>query len=416
MRITNGMMMRKYGKNLNVNLGRMNRTSQQIESGRRFQRASEDPVRGLKALQIRRNLSSLHQYSSNIDTVDSWLAQTEVAVSAIKSHADKAVDLVLQGRNDTLSSEDRLLIATSLRNVQEALLKDLNSQVAGKYLLGGANTKEVPFTVDPDTGQLMFSGVSVWEYGQDGDPGSGVGFTPFNPHDEDAVGHFNSLEAKAYVDLTGEFQLDDGEVVDKSTLFDMYTPGLAVVGVGPNNLYNLIGRIIHAFESEHRMEPETVENVFNTSTGEYEDMVYMINKGTNLMRNIDGPVEELEYLLDIIDDPNSSPEAVDKAQKEYDLYSEAYTGGDGLFKRLQDAQLNALISLVNVGEKANFVSYLQERNEEYVYQAEVMQNKLEGIPADEAIMNFKMQDYIYKACLQMGSYIFQPSLMDYIKR
>ena len=96
----------------------------------------------------------------------------------------------------------------------------------------------------------------------------------------------------------------------------------------------------------------------------------------------------------------------------------AYVSGaeeHGLFKRLQDAQLNALLSLVNVGEKANFISYLKERNEEYIYQAEVMMNKLEVIPPDEAIMNFKMEDYVYKACLQMGTYIFQPTLMDYIK-
>jgi flagellar hook-associated protein 3 len=402
------MMARKYGRNLNINLGRMNQTSQQIESGRRFQRASEDPVRGLKALQVRRNLSALNQYSVNIDTVDSWLAQTEVVVSAIKAHADKAVDLVLQGRNDTLSTEDRTLIATALRNVQEALLKDLNSQVASRYLMGGANTKEVPFAVDPETGHLMFNGESVFDVGT---PESGVGFTVVKE------GDFESLEANVYVDLTGEFQLTEyGELVDRSTVFDMFTPGVNVIGVGPNNLYNLIGRIIHSFESEHSIQPQTIENVFNPVTGEYEDVVHMINKGVNRMRDIDGPVDPLSHLLDVIGDPDTPDHIRDQAEFDYALYSEAYVGGDGLFKRLQDAQLNALISLVNVGERANFVSYLKERNEEYVYQAEVLQSKLEGIPADEAIMRFRMQDFVYKACLQMGSYVFQPSLMDYIKR
>jgi hypothetical protein len=164
------------------------------------------------------------------------------------------------------------------------------------------------------------------------------------------------------------------------------------------------------------IEPQTIENVFNTVTGETGPEDHLVNKGVNRMRDIDGPVEDLYHLLDRMSDPDVSDEAVDKAQFEYDLYGQAYIGGDGLFKRLQDAQLNALISLVNVGEKANFINYLKERNEEYVYQAEVLQNKLEGIPADEAIMKFRMQDFVYKACLQMGSYIFQPSLMDYIKR
>jgi len=366
MRITNGMMMRKYGRNLNINLGRMNHTSSQIESGRRFMRASEDPVRALKALQVRRNLSALNQYTSNIESVDLWLAQTEVAVSAIKSHADKAVDLVLQGRNDTLAPEDRFLIATSLRSIREALLKDLNSQVAGKYLLGGANTKEVPFTVDPDTGELMFNGESVFEMGM---PESGAGYTSYNP----AVHDFESMETRIYIDLTGEFQLRnesedlEEDLVDKSTVFNMHVPGIDVIGVGPNNLYNLLSRVIYAFESEYI-------------------------SGVDRMTDIDGP---------IIED---------------DAFDGAFIGGDGLLQRLQDAQLGALVSLIKVGEKSNFITYLHERNGEYIYQAEVMQNKLETIPPDEAILMFKMQDYVYKACLQMGTYIFQPTLMDYIKR
>jgi len=414
-------MMKKYGGNLNRNLGRMNNTSQQIESGRRFKKASEDPVRALKALQVRRNLSALNQYTMNIDTADSWLTQTEVVVSAIKSHADKAVDLILQGRNDTMAAEDRKIIATSLKNVQEALLKDLNSQVAGRYLMGGANTKEVPFRVhqgaedpfDPDpeqAGQLLFNTENVFQIRL---PESSIGFTTYGE------GDFESLESKVYVDLTGEFQLNEfGELIDKSTVFDMFTPGVAAIGVGPNNLYNLIGRIIFAFESEYQQKDVTIENALNPITGDYSDLEFRVYSGTIRMHDIDGPImDELDYLLDIVNDPTVSQEERDRAQYEYNLFGgESYLGGSGLFQRLQEAQLNALISLVNVGERCNFVNYLKERNEEYVFQAEVLQNKLEGIPPDEAIMHFKMQDYVYKACLQMGTYIFQPTLMDYIKR
>jgi len=384
------MMMRKYGRNLNINLGRMNHTSTQIETGRRFMRASEDPVNALKALQVRRNLSALNQYSANIDSVDSWLAQTEVAISAIKSHADKAVDLVLQGRNDTMAPEDRYLIATSLRSVQEALLKDLNSQVAGRYLLGGAHTKEKPFTVDLSTGELLFNGESVFEMGM---PESGAGYTPYNP----AAHEFESMESRVYVDLTGEFQLhnesDDIEkdLADKSTVFNMHTPGIDVIGVGPNNLYNLLSRIIYAFESEYKSQTVTSAQI-DPETGLEMDLDFSVNAGVDRMPDIDGPIFE------------------------DDDFDGAFIGGSGLLERLQEAQLNALVSLIKVGEKANFITYLQERNGEYVYQAEVMQNKLEAMPPDEAIMMFKMQDYVYKACLQMGTYIFQPTLMDYIKR
>jgi len=345
MRITNGMMIKRYNKNINLNLNSMNRTAQQIASGRRFERGSEDPVRALKALQVRRSGNALEQFSANIDAVDSWLQQTETAVMAIKTAADKAMDLIIQGRNDTLAPEDRKIIATNLRSIQESLLKDLNTQVANKYLLGGSNTKKVPFTVGDD-GHLEFNGESIYNI--------------------ESLEELLCMENPAYVDLTGEFKYEDGgwEFVDKSTVFDMFTAGVSIIGVGPENLYDLIGRIATAFESEYEL-------------------------GEDRMKDIDGPIS--------IDDPD-------------------YHGTKGLFRMLQDKQQNVIIELVKVGEKSNFISYLKERTENNLYEAQVMQNKLELIPPDEAILKYKMQDYVYKACMQMSTYIFQPSLMDYLKR
>jgi hypothetical protein len=95
-------------------------------------------------------------------------------------------------------------------------------------------------------------------------------------------------------------------------------------------------------------------------------------------------------------------------------YLTAYEGL-GLSKRLENAQLRCLLGVVQVGEKSNFVTYLKTRNEDNMFQAQELQNRLEAIPPDEAILNFKMEDYVYKACLQMSSYIVQPGLMTYIK-
>ena len=395
MRITNGMMMKRYSRNLNVNLAAMDKTSQQIASGRKFQRGSEDPVSALRALQVRRSGDALEQFSSNIDVATTWLAQTETAVATIKSSADKAVDLIVQGRNDTLAPEDRAVIATSLRGVRDALLKDLNTQIAGKYILGGANTKgdvntkEAPFTVDEATGHLMFNGEDVFE--------------------ATSLDDFKSLQDHVYVDLTGEFKLDsdknDSNIVDKSTVFDMYTPGLNIIGVGPNNLYNLISRIADAFDSEYRIVTKPVTDANGNAV--YDEagnqIMTTVNEGFDHMSDIDGPVNKVTDENDpFFGDQN------------FDAYADPPGFNPGLFERLQNAQTKAIIELVKVGEKSNFVSYLKDRNDANLYDTQVMQNKLEVLPPDEAIMNFKMQDYVYKACLQMGSYIMQPSLMSYL--
>lgn len=343
MRVTNSIMLRRYSANLGLNLKEMNRTSQQVSSFRKFQKGSEDPMSALKALQARKTLTALDQYAKNIDTADSWLSQTEIAVSSVKKVADEAIDLLIQGRNDPMATEDRKIIAGALRNLQEQLLKNLNSQISNKYILGGTNTKEAPFTVDYTTGELFFNGQSV-----------------------NAADSIDDIKPDpVYYDLGLGFKMDEmTDMPDPNSVFDMYLPGINIIGVGEFNLYSLVGKLATAFENED-------------------------------MASIDG----YESLMP------GQPSTIDPELQ-----------NNGLFKRLQDAQLNALIELTTVGEKTKFVEYIKNRTETNIYQTEVMINKLEAIEPDKAIMNFKMQEMVYQACLQMGTYIFQPSLMDYIKR
>ncbi|GHV10650.1 hypothetical protein FACS1894219_00520 [Clostridia bacterium] len=361
-RITNSMMVRRYGRALNINMGMLDSIHQQVASGRLFQKGSENPSSALKALQVRRNLSELDQYSVNIDAVDSWLLQTETALNAVKRNIDEAVLLIVQGRNDVLAPEDREIIASNLLTIQDTMLKDLNTQIAGKYLLGGANTKTPPFTVDPDTGHLLYNNTDVFE-------AESLDDFP----DDDPL-----------VDLgLGFYGNDDGDPEDKTTVFNMFTRGINIIGIGPNNMFNLMGRLAQAF-AENKMED--VDGPIEE--GDYSDTIVNVA--------IDGTIEEI---------PNPYPD-----------YQGAFDGVAGLFKRMQDGQQHTLVELVKIGEKTNFITYLKGRTDDNIFLAESRQSQLEDIDAEEAIMNFEMQNYVYKACLQMGTYIFQPSLMDYLRK
>jgi len=433
------MMMNRYSKNLNNSLKQMNDTSNQIATGRRFLRGSEDPVRALKALQVRRRGEALEQFNFNIQSAEAWLTQTEVAVSAIKQTADKAVDLLIQGRNDSLAIEDRQIIATSLRSLQDQLLKDLNTQLAGKYALGGANTKTVPFVVDSATGHLWYNVFPEFidETGAVTAQGGGVG--GWNVFEMQSIDEFFGDETSVFWDLTGEFQMRDMDVssildglVNRNTVFDIRTLGLQAIGVGPNNLYNLIGRLALAFETDDMKSvdgPVDTDALMQNEIGPdgqdfwaLED--YLISKYPNTSDpNPDFPVTQIvgtppnETKIVRPEMPGHRPYLSTTMQMYLEEdYLRAFDGGDGLFKRLQDRQLNALIELTKVGEKYNYVDYLKTRNEDSMFQMEELQNRLEVMPPDEAILRFKMEDYVYKACLQMSTYIIQPSLMQFLGR
>ena len=421
-RITNSMMMRRYGSNIAMNTAQLDKKGLQVSTFRRYQRGSEEPMSALKAMQVRRSLSEMNQVTRNLDVAEHWLAQSETAAMAIKDCVDRAILLTIQGRNDPLAEEDRLIIAHQLKSIQEELLQALNTQVAGKYLFGDANTKGIrlddtgsqipiqpPFTIlmgfegdegefnpdhlgrsgileninpdldprepstwwynkfeyviDPVTSDLVLSDTPVreklWIYTDE----MPLYYNNLNLYDEDNMEEIYDRIKPVYFDLGLGLRLDDNGAPYSHTVFNLYTSGVELIGAGNNNLYNLIGELADAFKDGD-------------------------------MQAIDGYIAEVDH---------SNPS----------LSKDNLRGG--IFQRLQDAQLKVLIGITTIGEHSNFVSYLQDRNRDSIFLAEEMQNKLEIIQPDEAIMNFKMQEVVYQACLQMGNYILQPSLMSYLK-
>ncbi|MPN19283.1 hypothetical protein SDC9_166650 [bioreactor metagenome] len=73
------------------------------------------------------------------------------------------------------------------------------------------------------------------------------------------------------------------------------------------------------------------------------------------------------------------------------------------------------IDYVNVGQKTNFLDFLESRLKTNEYNAKSKQSRLEGIDEAEAILDFKTQETAYNAALAMGSKILQATLLDYMK-
>jgi len=237
MRITNNMLSRKYVGNLNSSLEELDRLNDQVASGRKYAKASDDPATALKALQVRRNLARISQYQTNLTDAANWLMQTESTVAGIKEIATQAYEATLQGMTGTVSETDRKILGQQLRDLQEQLLQMANSNFSGRYILGGANTRMAPFTVD-GAGKLLYNGQDV---------------------DGAAV---NNVDV--FYDLGMGLQLDAAGEIKPETAFTISTNGALVLGSGidgnglPNNLYRLIGQISQCFEGNDLSNMDTL--------------------------------------------------------------------------------------------------------------------------------------------------------------
>ncbi len=241
MRVTTRMMTNKYTRSLNALSSSVNKLNDQIASGRSFSKASENPAAAISAFQIRRDLSKLESYQSNISYAADVMKNAESSLMDIHDLTQNASDKILEGINGTMSISDRKIIAQEIRTIQEQLLQSLNSNSAsGSYYFGGTQTDSPPFTVV--SGKLQYKGIDMDSIAS-GSPQE----TLLN---DDAL----------YLDIGLNIQFDalQPQKLDGRTAFNLAIPGISFAGNGvttinsdtySNNIYNLLGSVADGMES-----------------------------------------------------------------------------------------------------------------------------------------------------------------------
>lgn len=147
MRVTQGMLNGTFMRNLNRNLRDMDKLQEQMSSGKRISKPSDDPVSVLSALRLRTGLVENTQYSRNVDDVNSWLNYTDSALNEVNTILQRIRQLAIYGANDTLPSQSKQAMAKEVQQLKEQLLHLGNSTHAGKYIFGGTQTTAKPFNV-----------------------------------------------------------------------------------------------------------------------------------------------------------------------------------------------------------------------------------------------------------------------------
>ncbi|MEW9123762.1 MAG: flagellar hook-associated protein FlgL [Thermotaleaceae bacterium] len=160
MRITNSMMTNTMLRNLNNSLNRMDKVQQQMATGKRIQRPSDDPVAMAKILTLSSDISASEQYKKNVDDALSWMATTEIAVTQIQDVIQRVRELTVRGATGSLADSDREAIQKEISQLKEQIVAIGNSSYAGAYIFSGYKTTEQPFRIEetPVGQKLTYNG------------------------------------------------------------------------------------------------------------------------------------------------------------------------------------------------------------------------------------------------------------------
>ncbi len=131
--------------NVQKSTSNMNRLQEQISTGKKVNRASDDPAGARKILSLRSEDLRLDQYSSNIQTATQSLDFSASAVQNTSDILQRITELTMQGVSDSSDQTNRTIIANEINQLLETIMQSSNSQRLGRYVFAGTETTTEPF-------------------------------------------------------------------------------------------------------------------------------------------------------------------------------------------------------------------------------------------------------------------------------
>ncbi len=124
-------------------------TQQQLSTGKKINRPSDDPVGSAKVLRMTEELASLQQYQRNNDLVTGSLEQQETILDNITNSVNRARMLTIQAGDGALSDADRKALASEIGQIKDEVFDLMNSQNAeGDYYFSGYQSESQPFVLN----------------------------------------------------------------------------------------------------------------------------------------------------------------------------------------------------------------------------------------------------------------------------
>lgn len=137
---------------------------QQITTGHRVLKPSDDPIATVRLARLSREEASLDQYRDNIGALQARMRTSEVTLDSIQEDLQAARDLLVWAADGGNTPADLNAMSGSLKTLHDSLLYLANSKNAeGRYLFSGTASDQP--TVDPTTyayqGNLQTQDVTV---------------------------------------------------------------------------------------------------------------------------------------------------------------------------------------------------------------------------------------------------------------
>lgn len=385
-RITFGQTAANIQQYINLNGFKMDQLQQQLSSGRKLMKPSDDPIGVSNALDLRTTLAQNGQYERNVDSGVAYLGTVDTTLSGNNDLIQHARDLAIQGASDTLTSTDRGYIANEARSVLDQMVAVANTSFRGDYVFSGTNTQLPPYEVRDGSATLTGADVTAGTVGQP------LQIVDLNVSDSKDTAAGN---ANAYNIIPGTFAINglkEGTdyTVDYVNGTVTFTPpgtaALALVGAGNmhvgfswvrRNEGDLDGVVNREVSQNQLVQTNTTASDAYGSNRQTSSFAAMIKLLEGLTTNKGATVSQSVGMLDTAVSRNLAAQSAN-------------------------------------GARMNEYTSAQDRSKTKDIDLTDLQSKIEDVDFSQAITQLSMQQAVYEASLKMGAASIQKTLMDFM--
>ncbi|MBU3823809.1 MAG: flagellar hook-associated protein FlgL [Candidatus Oceanisphaera merdipullorum] len=158
MRVSTGQIQRVMIQSMEQSGADYGKLLQQMATGNRLLKPSDDPLATVRLQGIDKELSALSQYEKNAEQVKSRLGQEETQIDAMKDTLLRLRDMTVQAGNGAYSQADRQALTQEMESLKDTLLSLANGRnEEGHYLFSGSKT-DTPAIVEDPPGTFTYQG------------------------------------------------------------------------------------------------------------------------------------------------------------------------------------------------------------------------------------------------------------------
>ena len=129
-----------------------------LASGQQIVKPSDDSEKSAVIQRLQTAIDRQSVYERSLDTAENRLASEESALMSSERILQRIRQLAVQSNTDTLSVDDKEILANEITSLREELLSLANTQDAnGNYVFAGSNVQAKAFDVNAD-GDIIYQG------------------------------------------------------------------------------------------------------------------------------------------------------------------------------------------------------------------------------------------------------------------